>query len=392
MSKIEIKPNIFWVGAKDWKLREFHGYKTQNGTTYNAYLIIDEKVVLVDTVKSPFFPEMLERIKDIIDPSKIDYIISNHTEMDHSGSIPQILSHAKNAELIASPNGEKGLKEHFFDSDLKIKPVKTGDELKIGKLTLQFINLPMIHWPDSMATYIPEKKLLLPNDAFGQHFTCDGYFDDEGPKEILFNEAAKYYANIVYPYSPQVKKALEALSTLDIDMIAPSHGLIWRTQLKEIISEYKKWSSNEAENKALLVYDTMWNSTEKLAKAISLAFEEAEIPCTLRSLSHSHYSDVITDVLKAKYVFIGSPVLNNEILPNMAAFLTYLKGLKPKNKIGFVFGSYGWAPKALDIIFETLKNLKWTLPQEPFKQKYRPKPEDEEKIKKLALSIINETK
>ena len=238
MKSLEIKKGIYWVGAIDWDLRNFHGYLTPRGSTYNAYLIVDKRIVLVDTVKHYFFDEMLNRIKEIVDPGKIDYIISNHTEMDHSGGLPRMMEIAKNASLVCSPNGEKGLKRHF-KKDWNFKVVNSGDSINIGKRNLKFVCVPMVHWPDSMVTYVPEEKLLLPNDAFGQHIASDERFVDELEWDIVKEEATKYYANIVLPYGQQVQKALEALSSLDIDMIAPSHGLIWRERLKDIIDFYK---------------------------------------------------------------------------------------------------------------------------------------------------------
>jgi len=249
MKPLEIKPKIFWVGGIDWDLRNFHGYLTQRGSTYNAYLILDEKIVLVDTVKHYLFEEMLSRIKEVVDPSRIDYIVANHVEMDHSGSLPKILKIASKAKLITSPHGEKGLRRHFKEEwDFKI--VKSGDSISMGKRSLQFFLTPMVHWPDSMATYVPEEKLLLPNDAFGQHIASAMRFDDQVGWDVLYQEAAKYYANIVLPYGDQVRKALEALSALDIDMVAPSHGVIWRSSLPKIVEAYQKWAQNLSENRA----------------------------------------------------------------------------------------------------------------------------------------------
>ena len=264
LNKVEIKPDIYWVGGIDWDIRNFHGYLTQRGTTYNAYLIIDKKITLVDTVKHYLFDELFSRIKEIVDPSKIDYIISNHVEMDHTGSLPKLLRFCPNAKIITSTRGEKGLKRHY-KKDWDFQVVQSGDTLNIGKRTLHFVHIPMVHWPDSMVTYIPSDKLLLPNDAFGQHIASSERFDDELEWGMLQEEAAKYYANIVMPYGDQVKKALAALGELDIDMIAPSHGIIWRSYIPQILKEYHKWAAYESDDKALIVYDSMWGSTEKMA-------------------------------------------------------------------------------------------------------------------------------
>ncbi|MFQ6061477.1 MAG: FprA family A-type flavoprotein, partial [Thermoplasmata archaeon] len=256
MGAVEIRPNIYWVGAIDWDLRNFHGYLTHRGSTYNSYLIVDEKTVLVDTVKHYLFEDMLSRIAEIVDPSRIDYVICNHVEMDHSGSIPAILEIATNAKVLASLAGERGLKGHY-GRGLKVRAVRSGDTLKIGERTRHFFHTPMVHWPDSMVSYLPEEGLLLPNDAFGQHIASAERFDDEIGWDLLREEAAKYYANIVLPYGNQVKKALKVLSSLSIEIIAPSHGVIWRTFLPRILEEYSRWASNETMDKALIVYDSM---------------------------------------------------------------------------------------------------------------------------------------
>ena len=387
LKKIELKPNIYWVGGIDWDIRNFHGYLTQRGTTYNSYLIMDKKITLVDTVKHYLFDEMIDRIKAIVDPSKIDYIISNHVEMDHSGSITKLLKLCPKATVITSTRGEKGLRLHY-KKDLNFKVVNSGDTLNIGKRTLQFVHIPMVHWPDSMVTYIPSEKLLLPNDAFGQHIASSERFDDEIEWGILKEEAAKYYANIVMPYGDQVKKALEAVSGLDIDMIGPSHGVIWRTRIPKILAEYKKWANYETENKALIVYDSMWGSTEKLAYALSEGIEEAGIQVTMKSLKNTHISDIITEVNSSKLILIGCPTLNNTMLPSMGGFLTYLKGLRPRNRVGFVFGSYGWGGQAVGEIEGILKNLSWKLPIEGLKINYVPEKSDFKKIKEIGKKLV----
>ncbi|MDD5634000.1 MAG: FprA family A-type flavoprotein [Candidatus Omnitrophica bacterium] len=371
MRKIEIKKGIYWVGGIDWNLRSFHGYLTPKGSSYNAYLVVDEKIVLVDTVKHYLFDEMYGRIASLIDPAKIDYIICNHVEMDHSGSLPDLLKICKKAEIIASQNGEKGLLMHY-DLDRPVHIVNTGDTVKIGKRSLAFVTMPMVHWPDSMATYIPEEKLLLPNDAFGQHIASCERFDDECEWAIIQREAAKYYANIVLPYGAQVRKALEAVSNLDVEMIAPSHGLIWRTHVKDIVRSYREWAEGRQANKAVIAYDTMWGSTEKIAKAIYDVFEKKGMSASLLNLSGTHISDVMTEVLEAKYICVGSPTLNNGMLPTVAAFLTYMKGLSPRNKTGLAFGSYGWGGQSVDQIENILKETGFTL-FEKIKAQYIPK-------------------
>jgi len=367
----EMKPGVYWVGAVDWDLRNFHGYLTQRGSTYNAYLIVDKKTVLVDTVKKPFFDEMLSRIRSVLDPAQIDYIVSNHVEMDHSGSLPGMVDLNPSVTIITSPNGKKGLISHF-KRDWNLTVVNTGESLEIGTRTLVFTLTPMVHWPDSMVTYIPEEKLLLPNDAFGQHIATPERFDDEVSLDITMEEAAKYYANIVLPYGEQVQKALSALGGLDIQMIGPSHGIIWRTHIDRIVKAYHKWAANETDPRALIVYDTMWGSTEMLAQHLRESLESEGTMVKMRSLRTNHISDIMADVLNSKLILIGSPTLNNGMLPTVGAFLTYLKGLRPLNRIGFAFGSYGWGGQAVKEIEAIMAGLKWDVPFPALNAKWRP--------------------
>jgi len=386
LSKLEVKSGIYWVGAIDWDIRNFHGYLTQRGTTYNAFLVIDEKIVLVDTVKHYMFDEMLSRIREIIDPAKIDYVLSNHVEMDHSGSLPKILEHTPNAKVITSTQGEKGLRRHF-KKDWDFVVVKSGDTLKIGKRTLHFVHTPMVHWPDSMVTYVPEEKIIFSSDAFGQHIATAERFDDELDWGILKEEAGKYYANIVLPYGEQTKKALEAVSGLTIEMVCPDHGVIWRSMIPDILEEYKKWADHRTDKKALIVYDSMWGSTAKLAYSLRDGLESEGINVTLRNLKSIHISDIMTDLLTTKAVFIGSPTLNNGVLPSIGAFLTYIKGLRPKNRIGFAFGSYGWGGQSVGEIEKVMKELKWDMPIEGVRYQYIPDDDELESMKKTGSQL-----
>jgi flavorubredoxin len=382
MQPIKIKENIYWVGAVDWDIRNFHGYATQRGTTYNAYLIVDEKITLIDTVKHYLYDEMIARISAVIDPTKIDYIVSNHVEMDHSGGLPKLLKLVPNAKIITSPNGETGLKVHY-QKDWDFHVVKTGETINIGKRNLSFVTTPMVHWPDNMVGYLIEDKILFSNDAFGQHIASSERFNDQYPFDIILEEAAKYYANIVLPYGAQVQKAMEPLQDLDIEIIAPSHGIIWRSQIQTIFDAYRKWSNNETDNKAVIVYDSMWDSTAKIAYAIQAAFEEIGVNTQMRNLKTVHISDVMADVLTAKYICVGSPTLNNNMMPNVAAFLTYMKGLAPKKRIGLAFGSYGWGGQSIGQIEEVLIGLGFEL-LEQVKIKYIPTSEQlQEAIHKI---------
>ncbi|MCF6097158.1 FprA family A-type flavoprotein [Thermovorax subterraneus] len=357
MKPVEVKKGIYWVGAIDWNVRNFHGYSTHRGTTYNSYLVVDEKIALIDTVKSHFFDEMASRISQVIDPSKIDYIICNHLEIDHSGSLPRLMIVAKNAKIITSLNGEKFLKAHFgANEEWDIKAVKSGEILQLGEKSLTFIHTPMVHWPDSMVSYLQEDKILFSNDAFGQHLASYERFEDEIPLDVVLEEAAKYYANIVMPYGSNVQKAMEALSGFDVEIIAPSHGVIWRSHVERIISEYKKWSSNMTEDIAAIVYDSMWGSTEKIAYAIFKAFDKRNIPVKVFDLKTNDISDIMTYILTAKYICVGSSTLNNNMLPTVAAFLQYMKGLSPKNRKALAFGSYGWGGQSVTQVEEVLKS------------------------------------
>lgn len=341
---VQISPDIYWVGVIDWNERNFHGYSTDRGSSYNAYLIVDEHITLIDACKPGFEQEMYERISSVLDPARIEYVIANHVEQDHSGGIPQILEWAPEATVIASdPHGVKGLRAHY--GDLNFRGVKTGDTLTIGKRTLEFTQTSMIHWPDNMVTYSPFDRILFSNDAFGQHLASSGRFDDEVIG--VFTQARKYYANIVMPYCRQVQKALDVIEKLDIRMIAPAHGVIWRDRVDQILKEYRMWATQELEEYALVIYDSMWHTTEHMAESIVEAFADLGIPARLLDLKVNHISDIMTEVLTARYIAVGSPTLNSTMMPAVAAFLCYLKGLTPKGfkgRIGIPFGSFGWSP------------------------------------------------
>lgn len=354
MKAIKIKENIYWVGAIDWSMRSFHGYQTGRGTTYNAYLILDEKITLIDTVKESFRKELLERVSSVIDPAKIDYIISSHVEPDHSGGIPFMAGHCPKATIITSqPNGLKGLTARY--GSLSYQAVKAGDTLSIGSRTLSFVPTPMLHWPDSMVTYCPEEKILFSNDAFGEHLATSHRFDDENDLATILFEAQKYYANILMPFGKQAQTALKALAALPIELIATGHGIIWRSHIKEILDCYERWSKGEVEDRAVVVFDSMWHSTELMANAITEAFRQKGIPAALYDIKVNHLSDIMTDVFTSKYLAVGSPTINNQMMPTIASFLCYLKGLAPKNHKAFAFGSYGWGGQSIGLVEEELK-------------------------------------
>lgn len=351
---VEIAKNIYWVGAVDWSMRNFHGYTTSRGTTYNAYLIIDEKITLIDTAKIDFKDELLARISSVIDPAKIDVIISSHVEPDHSGSLREVAEIAKNAEIFTTnPNGLKGLTARY--GNLNYKAVKAGDSISIGARTLQFVPTPMLHWPDSMVTYCPEEKILFSNDAFGEHLATSMRFDDENDLDTILFEAKKYYANILMPFGKQAQVALKALGDLEINLIATGHGVIWRKNISKIIDCYKFWSSEEVNERAVVVFDSMWHSTEILAQTITEAFAKRGIPAAYYDIKKTPLSDIVTDIFKSKYLAVGSPTINNQMMPTIAAFLCYIKGLRPLNHKGFAFGSYGWGGQSIAQVEDELK-------------------------------------
>ena len=377
--EVRLAEGIFWVGAVDWNARNFHGYTytTHRGTTYNAYLILDEKNTLIDTVYGPFAGEMLGRIRQVIDPSRIDYLIANHVETDHSGSIPQVLQLAPQAKVFCTQKGKEGLQKHYF-GDWDFQVVKTGDELKLGKRTLQFLEAPMLHWPDSMFTYVKEDALLLPNDAFGQHLATTERFTDEVDEGIVMEEATKYFANILTPFSPLIIKKIEEVGKLGIPIktIGPSHGLIWRKDPEKIIQAYLRWSRGEAANRVVIAYDTMWGSTEKMANAMLEGIKAAGVEGRLYKLSVSDRSDVIAQVLEAKGLLVGSSTINRDLLPTVAPFIEDLKGLKPQAKIGAAFGSFGWSGEAAKTLEEKLKQAGVQIVQPALTLKWVPSPEE----------------
>ncbi len=378
MKATEIKNDIFWVGAVDWNIRDFHGYSTYKGTTYNAYLLKDEKITLFDTVKKNFKGELIHRIRSLMDPSEIDYIVVNHVEMDHSGCLPEMIDLIKPEKIFCSSMGKKALLSHFHREDWPYEVVEPGQPVSLGKRSVQFIETRMLHWPDSMFSYIPEEKLLISSDAFGQHWATSERFDDEVDSSELMSHAAKYYANILLLYSSLVKKLLNNVAQMgiDIDLIAPDHGLIWRSNVDRIFNAYSNWSQHKAKKKALVIYDTMWHSTEMMAKAIADGIDKEGVSVRLINLQKNHRSDVITEVLDARAIVLGSPTLNNGMLPRMAAFLTYMKGLKPGNKIGAAFGSYGWSGEAVKQMTSLMEDMKFDLPEPGIRLKYVPEHSD----------------
>jgi flavorubredoxin len=377
---LKVAEGIYWVGVVDWNLRDFHGYETPKGGSYNAYLVVDEKIALIDTVKAPFAEEMIKRISQIVDPSKIDYVISNHVEMDHSSSISRIMEIAPDAKLFASSKGKTGLYEYYKEEgfeDWDLQVVGTGDELSLGKRTLMFIEATMLHWPDSMQTYVKEDKILFSNDAFGQHIATSKRFDDE--VEDVMEDAAIYYANILLPFSSQILKYVDKLGELGIGtdiMIAPAHGVIWRKDPAKVIEAYGRWAKGETSEKVLVLYDTMWGSTEKMAKEIVEGVRSAGVEVRLRHLRKNDWSMTMKEVMESPVIAIGSPTMNNKMFYTISGFLTYMTGLRPKGKKFFLFGSYGWGGGAVKGMEKELESARFEMPVESLQVKFRPFEED----------------
>ncbi|MGQ9670314.1 MAG: FprA family A-type flavoprotein [Desulfosoma sp.] len=374
MAPIPIKDKIFNVGAVDWNIRDFHGYSTYKGTTYNAYLVMDDKITLFDTVKKPFKSDLLHHIRTITDPQNIDYLVVNHVEMDHSGCVPEIIEAVRPQKVFCSAMAKKALEAHYGSRDWPLEVVQNGQEISLGQRTVRFLETRMLHWPDSMFSYLPQDKLLISSDAFGQHWATSETFDDQVPLSELLRHAAKYYANILLPYSPLVQKLLAAVTEikLDIDMIAPDHGIIWRSDPKAILDAYDTWSLQKAQRKALVIYDTMWQSTEKMAHAVASGLAEEGVAYKVLNLKHNHRSDILTEVLDSKALIFGSPTLNNGMLPTMADILCYMKGLKPMGKIGSAFGSYGWSGEAVKDMVRWMEEMKIEVVEPPVRVQYVP--------------------
>lgn len=382
LKAIQITEKVWWVGAIDWNLREFHGYRTARGTTYNAYLVVADKITLIDTVKAPFKDEMMQRIASVIgDPARIDYIISNHAEMDHSGSLPQVIAEVQPEKVFASVMGVKALDAHFRIGSA-LTAVKTGDVISLGNMSVTFVETRMLHWPDSMVSYIPEQKILFSQDGFGMHLATDRIFADQNDSAVVEQEMRKYFANILLLYAPQVLKLLEDLPKLNlaVDVIATDHGPIWRGDLLgRPLELYRQWASQIPENRAVVVYSTMWHSTEKMATAIADGLRSAGTQVKVMSLEANTRSDVATEILCAGALVVGSPTINNQMYPAVADVLCYLKGLRPKNLLCAAFGSFGWSGEAVAQINEQFAAMKLELAADGLKLKYVPTDSDLEK-------------
>ncbi|MBT3198806.1 MAG: FprA family A-type flavoprotein [Phycisphaerales bacterium] len=391
---VKIFDDVYWVGAIDWDIRHFHGYLTSRGTTYNAFLILTDKVTLIDTVKASASDEMFARIASVIDPEKIDYIVSNHAEMDHSGALPEAIKRIQPEKVFATKMGAKALGQHF-DLPCDITIVGDGETLDLGSDKITFAETKMCHWPDSMVTYQHGRQILYTQDAFGMHLAGLERYADEYDQTILDYEATKYYANILMHLAGFIDKTLEKLTALnlDISMIAPDHGPIWRTpeDIAKIIGDYSRWSAQKPTDKVVVVYDSMWGSTAKMARAIGEGLSEGGVKAKLMSMSSCHRSDVVTEILDAGGLVVGSATMNNNMQPAMADVTTYAGGLKPRNLVAGAFGSYGWSGEASKNLQAWLEGLGLNVITDPLRVNYVPNSDDLATCRQFGIDIAKAT-
>lgn len=378
---------VDWVGKIDWELETFHGeeYSTRKGSSYNSYLIRDEKIVLIDTVWKPFDSEFVANLKREIDLDKIDYIVMNHSEVDHSGSLPMLMKEIPNTPIYCTKTAANFLRGHYHE-DWNFVEVKTGDTLDIGKNQLKFIEAKMLHWPDTMFTYLAGENILFSSDAFGQHYASEQMYDDKVNNEELIYETIKYYTNILTPFSPLVTRKVNELKSLnlEIDMICPGHGIIWRESTKDIIEKYLEWSDNYSENQITIIYDTMWNATRRIAETLAEGLREADRNSTVKIINSSKYdkNDILTEVFKSKAILVGSSTINKGILSSIAGILEMIRGLGFKNKKAIAFGSYGWSGESVKMITEQLKKAGFEVINDGVREAWNP---DEACLEKIRL-------
>jgi flavorubredoxin len=370
-----LRENIDWVGCVDWEVRDFHGYDTPRGSTYNAYLVRDGRTTLIDAVKAPFAEQLLSGVASLCDPSAVAYVVCNHAEPDHSGALPRVMQSLPRATLLCDARCRAALALHYDISAWKIQVVAGGQAIPLGRRSLRFVETPMVHWPESMFTYVPEEKLLFSMDAFGQHYASAERFDDEVPADVLMDEAKTYYANILMPYGTAIGPCLAKLADLDVAMIAPSHGVVWRRDAARIVAAYRDWVVCRPKAKVLVLYDTMWESTARMAEAIVAGAARPGVETRLLHLRRDGLTRIAAELLDAAAVAIGCPTLNRGMMPAAAAALSYFAGLRPPGKLSVAFGSYGWGPGGPEAIHEAIQSLGWEILSGPIKSNYRPTPE-----------------
>ncbi len=393
MSK-KITNKVTWVGKTDWELKKFHGdeFTTVNGSSYNSYLIRDKKTVLIDTAWLPYDKEFVKNLKEEIDITKIDAIIALHGEIDHSGALVELMREMpKNTPIYCTANGVKSIKGQYH-KDWNFQVVKTGDKLELGDSTITFIEAPMLHWPDTMFAYMDKENILFSSDGFGQHLASEFLYADEIDQDLLYNEAIKYYANILAPFGMMaIKKINEILElNLPINMICPSHGLIWRKNPTQIVTKYLEWANNYQENQITILYDTMWNDTKKMAEAIAKGIQnkDKDVKIKLLNTAKNDKTDVLTEVFKSKMILVGSPTVNNGYLHSIAGILEMIKGMKLKNKKAVAFGSYGWSGEAVKQITEYLKSSGFEVVNEGFRCMWTPDKNIEQELIKFGEELV----
>ena len=390
-----VKNNVSWVGKIDWELEAFHGneYSTHHGSTYNSYLIEEEKTVLMDGVWLPFADEFVKNLESEIDLTKIDYIVMNHGEVDHSGSLPALMEKIPNTPIYCSANAVKSLKGQY-KQDWDFHVVKTGDSLDIGNgKKLIFVEMQMLHWPDSMASYLTGDNILFSNDAFGQHYANDLMFNDLVDQCVLMQEAMKYFANILNPFNPMLRKKLEEIMALNltIDIIATSHGVIWRDNPMQIVEKYSQWAGDYQENQITIIYDTMWNGTKRLAEKIAegVSASDPDVVVKAFNITKSDENDLITEVFKSKLVVLGSPTFYNSAMPSMVGFIHLMKAMKFKNKKAATFGCYGWSGEAQKVLSEKLTDAGFEVIEDNLRTMWVPGKEQEEEAIDFGAKLTN---
>jgi flavorubredoxin len=376
---VELAKGVYWVGVVDWGLRHFHGHElsTHRGSSYNAYLILDEKTVLVDTVWGPFQDEFLQNVRRLIDPAKIDVVVVNHSESDHSGSLPALMQLCPNATVVVSKRGADSVPGHYHQK-WNFKVVQTGDKISIGRRELTFVEATMLHWPDSMFTYLAPDGILMPNDAFGQHYAANFRFNDQVNQQELYEEALKYFANIITPYANRVGPKIDELLVMKVpvNIIAPSHGIIWRKDPLQIVEKYREWAAQKGNPTAVVLYDTMWQATRRMAEAVGDGLTAEGVSHKLFHVAISDRNDILTEIFKSRGVVIGSPTLNNGVLPGVSPILEDLRGLRFQNKVGAAFGSYGWSGEAVKLIEEHFAKCNIPLAGKGVLAKWQPTEQD----------------
>jgi len=383
MKPVELAEGVYWVGAVDWAVRDFHGYETSYGTTYNNYLILDDEPTLVDTVKFDFAEVCIRHIRNIIDPAKIRHIVINHIENDHATGIDKVMALCPGATIYITDKGLKGLSRFFDLSAWKVRVVKSGDTLNIGRRTLRFVETPMLHWPDSMMTWVENDRILFSQDAFGQHIASSARFDDEivtcASMAMLDDAVTDYYANILMPFGNIIKSKIAEIAALGIDpaIIAPDHGIIWRSHPGRVIQSYLDMANGRTDLRVAIIYDTMWHSTEEMARFIAQGIKDEGVDAAVIKLRATPMSAAIKEFWKSRGCLIGSPTLNNIMFPTVAEFMTHVRGLRPKNRLVGAFGSYGWGGGAVKDAYEEFKRMRLEMHEPGLQILYKPSAEDE---------------